>query len=188
MISGSIIIESWSISPDASKDKIHLKELFRRVVGYILRNDENFEKLAKHFNVGDVRYGSDLFESMLYHLLQCGNVFVKQDCQVSLLWLIFTSLDPTGHKWIPAEITWIKLFNLNLKFPGYHNKISPGFIYKIPALETVAGVAVRKFEIWRQNMNEFTITKNLVLKDDIFYLKYESHFRGQCNSLIASQS
>jgi hypothetical protein len=61
---------------------LDLKEFLWRIVGNVMWYDEDFEKFAKDLDVGDVRDGCDLPESVLDHLLEGRHVLVEQDCQV----------------------------------------------------------------------------------------------------------
>ena len=92
VIDRSVIVKCRSVCPDASEDEIHFEKFFRRIVGNVDGNDENFEELAEDFDVGDVRDRSDLPEPMFDHLLKRRNVFVEQDGQVRFLRLNFKKI------------------------------------------------------------------------------------------------
>ena len=55
----------------------------------------------------DAWNGSDLLELLVDHILQLGDILVKQDCQVCLLSGVLSGLNPAGDIGVPSQVSWV---------------------------------------------------------------------------------
>lgn len=110
--------------------------------------------MAQHLYVRHLRYRNDFLEPVANVFQTRRYVFVEQYHEVALLRDVLPRLDPTRH--VPVQCKrgrarYNRTLFLNKKnvvffIYGFHPR-SCGFKYRMPARDTVAGVAVRKLDI-----------------------------------------
>lgn len=155
-------------SPDNSKDKVQLVQFFGTVGWGVLWSQQTLQQVTQHLDMAVVSHRCDLLEASAHGLQTHRDVLVKEDGQVGPLRLDFTLVNPAlsvpkryqFHNLTDAStinyfffcckrkniISFLFIFLEEKAIRdsyGIHPR-SCGLMNKIPARDTVAGVAVLK--------------------------------------------
>ena len=147
-----IFVHGATKCPYCCKYEVQFIPLFRAIRGSVLRSQQNFKQVAQSLDHALLRNWSNLLESVLEGLQTWWDIAVKQNCEISLLGLYLTFINPTLY--ISVIMLGAKVYTTlpankiqpSKETYGFHPR-SLGFTNRMPARDTVAGVAALTWPI-----------------------------------------